>query len=180
MNTQSEIKSRCQELLKEQEMSRREIRKFISKATDPINWLKAWGWTYTHDIYWDYWSKIFILPYPLLVSSNKEVFFQRQMFIQFYFSYQQLGLRITSYPPCKIAQYYLLDRVSLRKSRLRSSSILQKFAPELSKIIASAKTKLFYDKAKGKQVEVIPFLELRAKIKQAFEEACKSFEAESS
>ena len=161
-------------------MDRRQIRTLISKATDPTKWLKTWGWTYTEDINWGYWSKTFTLPYPLRASSYGEIFFQRKVVIEFYFSYWQLGLRITSYPPSKIAHYYLFDPISLPKSKLRASFIFQKFATELSKIIASAKTELFYDIVKRKQIEVVPLSELRAKIKQAFEETCKSFEAKSS
>lgn len=65
MDTQSEIKSRCQELLKEQEMGRREIKRLISKAIDPARCLEALGWTFIKVDRGGQWTKIFALPYPL-------------------------------------------------------------------------------------------------------------------
>jgi hypothetical protein len=54
------------------------------------------------------------------------------------------------------------------------SLIFQRLAIELPKIIASAKTEPFYDKLKQKQIEIIPILELEAKINQVFKKIYKA------
>jgi hypothetical protein len=171
VNTQPEIKSRCQELLKEQEMGRREIRKLISKATDPTKCLKAWGWTFTEKGIGGQWFKIFTLPHPLLLRWYEQVCLCREVSILLDFSNYCVTLWIKPHPKFEGAYYWLDISFAICPpiSKLKTSFIFQEFAEELPKIIASVETESFYDTAKQKQIKVISGSELRTKIKQALQ-----------
>jgi hypothetical protein len=194
MNIQSEIKSRCQELLKEQKISRREMRELISRAAftmrDPTRCLEPWDWTFD----WTYnnegkWSKIFTLPYPLLTTRKGLSYLQEEVVIALWFCSQYISLWIKPYPEPKPVYYlhsgcvyYLYsgcDVQDLRSDR-KVSSILQKTNIELSKIISSLKTKSFYDETNQERVEIIPISEFITKIDQIFREICKAHGAKPS
>ena len=182
MNTQPKIKSCCQELLKEQEMSSRKIRKLISKAAftmgDPTRCLKPWGWTFGPSKHYTYWSKIFTLPYPLLATQNGLPYLRQEVIIVLNFSncHSDVDLWIRSCPESGIVHNsYSSYNAFLPKSKLRTSLILQKIAIELPKAISSLRTESFYDETKQKQIEVIPVSELRSKIGQVFKKAHETF-----
>jgi hypothetical protein len=187
MNIQPEIKSRCRRLLKEQEMGRREIRKFISKVTDPIKCLKVYDWTFdgaNRDV--GRWSKTFTLPYPLLVEQHypmlveqhRQFHAQQTVIIQLGFTDHYTDLWIMPYPRSEsVYHVYVSGAAHPSKSKLIIPLILQKTAIELPKVIASVETKSSYDKAKQKQIEVISSSELIAKIGQVFKEICKMYGA---
>ena len=182
MNTQPEIKSRCQELLKEQEMNRRQIRALISMAAfamgDLTQCLKPWGWTFSSNK--DYingcWFKTFSLPYPLLTRRNERFYLQQKIIIQlgfsdYYYTYLQIKPYPESDPACYLHSYC---NAYGPESNWKMSLILQRTALELSKVISSLKTESFYDETKGERIEVIPVLELTTKIGQVFKETCKA------
>ena len=182
MNTQPEIKSHCQELLKEQETSRRKIRELISKVIDLTRCLEAYGWTLNYgNCDEGQWFKVFSLPYPLQVKRYRQSYLKQKITVRLYFSKYYVNLWVESYPEFGAVEYYLYSYYVIPSPRIKWKIlfIFQNFADELSKIIASAETELFYDKTKQKQIEVIPVSELRTKIKQVFEEICKKFIAES-
>ena len=160
---------------RKQEISRRQIRELISKATDPTKCLKAWGWTFDEKNYGGWWSKIFTLPYPLLAIRDKPPYLQQKIIVWLFLAEQAIGLWIEPYPEPESPRYSRSSHEAyLSKSKLKTSLILQRLAIELPKIIASAKTEPFYDEAKRKQIEVIPLSELRSKIGRVFEEICKT------
>jgi len=87
-DNQSETKSYCQEPLKEQEMSRREIRELISKAIDPTRCLEAYDWTFTPNKDCGdggRWSKTFSFIYPILVietiSKHKKIYLRDKLLV---------------------------------------------------------------------------------------------------
>lgn len=169
MNIQPEIKSRCQGLLMEQEMGRREIRKLISRVTDPTKCLEAYGWKIKDTASCTCWYKIFTFPYPLRVMWHGQVYLQREVIIPIFFSYWYVSLDIRQYPEFKVPRiFYSSYVIYTLKSKLKTDLILRKFAVELPKIIASAKTESFYDEEKQKQVKVIPILDLIVKIEHIF------------
>ena len=186
MNIQSEIKSRCQELLKEQKISRREMRELISRAAftmrDQTRCLEPWDWTFD----WTYnnegkWSKIFTLPYPLLTTRKGLSYLQEEVVIALWFCSQYISLWIKPYPEPKPV-YYLhsgCDVQDLRSNR-KISSMLQKTNIELSKVISSLKTKSFYEETNQEWVEIIPISEFITKIDQIFREICKAHGAKPS
>jgi hypothetical protein len=110
VNTQPEIKSHCQKLLEEQEMSRRKIRKLISKAAftmrDPTQCLKPWDWTFNRTgNNENRWSKIFTLPYPLLAEWNGRLYLQQKMIVVLWFFDYVTGLWIEPYPKLESLRY---------------------------------------------------------------------------
>ena len=176
MNIQPEIKSRCQELLREQEMGRREIRKLISKATDPTRCLEAWGWTFSKELLKGYWSKTFTLPYPLWAERRGRFYVQQTVLIQLGFTDYCIDLWIMPYSRSELTYYvYVSGAVYPPKVKLKIPLILQKIAQKLPKAIASAETEPFYDEVKQEQIEVISGSELIAKIDQVFDEVRKTF-----
>ena len=191
MNIQPEIKSRCQELLEEQKLGRKEIREFISKATvamgDPTRCLEPWDWTFNETWYREgRWSKTFDLPYPLLVEQHypmlveqhRQFHAQQTVIIQLGFTDHYTDLWIMPYPRYEsVYHVYVSGAAHPSKSKLIIPLILQKTAIELPKVIASVETKSSYDKAKQKQIEVISSSELIAKIGQVFKEICKMYGA---
>jgi len=182
MNIQPEIKSRCQELLEEQKLGRKEIREFISKATvamgDPTRCLEPWDWTFNETWYREgRWSKTFDLPCPLL-AQFKGFYPQQKVIIVLWFFDCFIGLWIKPYPESKSTYYLYSCRSTCEpKSNWKTSLMFQKIAIELPKVIASVKKEPVYDEAKQKQIEVIPVLELGEKINQAFKGICKTLGA---
>ena len=179
MNIQPEIKSHCQELLKEQEMNRRQIRALISRAAfamgDLTRCLKPWGWTYTCFSGIDKWSKTFDLPYSLLSIRFRRVRLWRKITVRLTFSAYFIDLQIEPDPMCEAPRYlntYHSPYDLMLNLNLKTSLALQKFATELPKIIASAKTKLIY--RKRQKIEVIPYSVLTVKMEHVFEEICKT------
>ena len=181
MNAEPKIKSRCQELLREQEMGRREIRKLISKTTDVTQCLKAYDWTLRYDTYYVWWTKTFTLPYPLLVEWNERFYLQQKIVIQLGFtSFYYTCFRIKTYLESVIEYYLNVSNVGRQlNSKLIMSLIFQNFAAELPKVITLIKTEPFYDEKKQEQVKVIPVSRLTVKIRQVFDEICKKFDPES-
>jgi len=161
--------------LKEQEISRREIRRFIFKAIDPTRCLKAWGWIFIKTACGGQWSKTFNLSSPLLAVWFGQVYLRQEVIISLVFFEYNIDLWIGLYPESgtsyHVYSYYFINAL---KSKWKIPLILQKFATELPKIIASVKTAPFYDEAKQKQIEVILVSELKAKTAQFFGKAHKT------
>ena len=184
MNTQRKIKSRCQELLKEQEMSRRKIRELISRAVfmmeDPTRCLEPWDWTFSKGDFTDEWARIFTLPCPLLVERDEQFYPQQKVIIVLQFTDYYIDLWVKPYPEFESTYYlyYLHSCCDVRKLNLnRMSLIFQRTAIELPKVISSVRTESFYDETKRELVEVILVSELAAEISQLFEEVCKTLGA---
>jgi hypothetical protein len=164
-------------------MGRREIRKLISKATvtmrDLTQCLKPWGWTYSKGSHANEWAKIFTLPYPLRLKYCGQFYVRRKITVKLWFSDHFIGLYIGPYSSKAGCYSYTSYNISSLKLRLKTPLILQKFAVELPKTIASAETEPFYDEAKQEQIKVIPAAKLAAKIEQVFKKIYKTFDAES-
>ena len=165
----------------EQEMGRREIRKLISRVTDPTRCLEDYGWILKHkkNCNYNYWSKTFALPYPLLTTRYKDVYLRNKVKIHLGFADYYVSVWVERV--LGLEHYFGSVRVpDAPKSKLIVSLALQKFAAELPKIIASAKTKPFYDETKQEQIKVVMISELAVKIDQVFDEICGTFGVKSS
>ena len=141
---------------------------------DPTRCLEPWDWIFTRGSYGNiYWSKTFTLPYPLLVEQDGWLYLQQEVIVWLGFSGYCVDLRIKPYPD-SVSITYLYSYCGTYPPKSAVSLIFQRLAIELPKIIASAKTEPFYDKVKQKQIEIIPILELEAKINQVFKKIYKA------
>ena len=198
MNIEPEIKSRCKRLLKEQEISRKEIRELISRAAftmgNPTKCLEVYGWTLTGNRKRGYWSKTFDFPYFIriveIVEQRQKVFFRNKLIIYLNFynvlsdtSTVILEMNMPSHSLFKYKDdsYYrrsgkeMFCAYNFHEPRviLKVSLMLLNFARELPKVLSSLKTKSIYDEAEESygRTEIIEASEVIEKVRNAFKRA---------
>ena len=187
MNTQPEIKSRCQELLKEQEISRREIKGLISKATCLTRCLEVYGWTFYQRHGGGAWIKYFNLPYYLHISTygRHKTRFVKNLVVQLEFKRREQSVYAFSYKPVyTLSLYvefggilYLCDCFVFGplKAKCKIFFTLQKFIKDLPKVFDSVEMELFYDTSMRKRVQAVGDSVLKNEMIKVFKEACKKF-----
>jgi hypothetical protein len=151
-------------------MSRQEIRELISEATDltkdPTRCLESRGWVFAFNEQGgrrerNAWAKNFTLPCSIHITEDEQDYFYQKVIIQLCFTSNVIIIRLMPQsehlPHYSLYSYYFFIFVP---DLQHISLILQKLADGLPKAIVSAETEPFYDEAKQKQVEVIPYLKL--------------------
>ena len=142
--------------------------------------LEPWNWIFTKQLCGGYWSKIFTLPYPLLLEQDEQFYLQQRVIIFLRFSDYWMDLWVKPYPEFK-STYYLRSCCNAYelKSNWKLSLLLQKIAIELPEVISSLMIEHFYDKTKQEQIKVIPVSGLIVKVKQVFKKIYETFGAKS-